>query len=170
MSNSFYYFFSAIPQVLGGILALFGVFVIFKLQLFENQLLGMSRNMLDNCTLYPLHTDHVSSELIKSHLEDALNKKDVNELKQEVESIVGDHQGDRDAFIKHYNVMKSVKRNTIRWSIFTAIIIILSLALIPIGECVYRNHLLFGIIVTVMLTCICIVFYGLIKILRTCIA
>jgi len=35
MSNSFYYFFSTTPQVLAAILALFGVFVIFKIQTLE---------------------------------------------------------------------------------------------------------------------------------------
>ena len=40
MSDSFYYFFSATPQVLGGILALFGVFVIFKIQTIKAELIA----------------------------------------------------------------------------------------------------------------------------------
>jgi hypothetical protein len=46
MENSFYYFFSAVPQVLGGVLALFGVFVVFKVQSLKSQLLGIAKTFV----------------------------------------------------------------------------------------------------------------------------
>lgn len=45
MVNSFYYFFSATPQVLGGVLALFGVFVVFKIQELKAQLIGLLQTL-----------------------------------------------------------------------------------------------------------------------------
>ena len=47
MSNSFYYFFSATPQVLAGILALFGVFIIFKIQTLKSELIGIGQYILE---------------------------------------------------------------------------------------------------------------------------
>lgn len=45
MENSFYYFFSATPQVLGGVLALFGIFMIFKIERLQIEILGLSKNI-----------------------------------------------------------------------------------------------------------------------------
>lgn len=45
MTNSFYYFFSAAAQVLAAILALFGVFVIFKIQSLTSELLEEGRKL-----------------------------------------------------------------------------------------------------------------------------
>ncbi len=47
MSNSFYYFFSAVPQVMGGILALFGVFIVFKIQAIESNIIGIGQSLLE---------------------------------------------------------------------------------------------------------------------------
>ncbi|MEI6048534.1 MAG: hypothetical protein WCS03_06515 [Bacteroidota bacterium] len=46
MENSFYYFFSSTPQVLGGIWALFGVFVLFKIQSLTTDLISISKELL----------------------------------------------------------------------------------------------------------------------------
>ena len=46
-NNSFYYFFSTVPQVLGAVLALFGVFVIFKIQTIQQDLLGLAKSIMD---------------------------------------------------------------------------------------------------------------------------
>jgi hypothetical protein len=45
MENAYYYFFSATPQVLAGIIALFGVFVLFKLQALSNELSPIANNL-----------------------------------------------------------------------------------------------------------------------------
>jgi hypothetical protein len=42
-SNSFYYFFSATAQVSGGILALYAVFVVFKIKTRKDELLGLGQ-------------------------------------------------------------------------------------------------------------------------------
>ncbi len=48
MNNSFYYFYSATPQVLSGVLALFGVFVIFKIQTIKSEILSIGLNIYEN--------------------------------------------------------------------------------------------------------------------------
>lgn len=46
MENSFYYFFSATPQVLSAVLALFGVFVLFKIQSLTTDLISIGKELL----------------------------------------------------------------------------------------------------------------------------
>jgi len=47
MENSFYYFFSATPQVLATILALFGFFLIFKIQALKDELIVKASDILE---------------------------------------------------------------------------------------------------------------------------
>lgn len=44
--NSIYYAFSAIPQVLAGAIALFGVFILFKVEEINKQLIGFGKSLL----------------------------------------------------------------------------------------------------------------------------
>ena len=58
MENSFYYFFSAVPQVLGGVLALFGVFVLYKIQTLKDEQVSIASDInqiLSETTYSALH-------------------------------------------------------------------------------------------------------------------
>lgn len=66
MENSFYYFFSTTSQVLAAILALFGVFVIFKIQNLKDQLFAIA-NRFDQG-----FANHVS---LKSVLKDGVSMR-----------------------------------------------------------------------------------------------
>lgn len=46
LSNSFYYFYSTVPQVLGAVLALFGVFLIYKIQALKEELVAKATDIL----------------------------------------------------------------------------------------------------------------------------
>lgn len=55
MENSFFYFFSATPQALAAILALFGFFLVFKLQSLKEEMLTKAADLkeyLSRCERY----------------------------------------------------------------------------------------------------------------------
>jgi hypothetical protein len=94
MENSFYYFFSATPQVLGGILALFGVFVIYRIQAITSELKGICQYIIDESdhiirralNIKITNTSSDGAHIIK--INKAIGRSDKRELKSLLESIV----------------------------------------------------------------------------------
>ena len=91
MSNSFYYFFSAVPQVLAAILALFGVFVVFKIQNTETQLIAIGKSLkslvwdlIKKSTEFKL-TKSKSTILYYGEFAEALDRNDINRMKSNME-------------------------------------------------------------------------------------
>jgi hypothetical protein len=179
MDNSFYYFFSAVPQVLGGVLALFGVFVLYKIQALKdeqvmiasdiNQLLSETTySALSEIEKHRMRAVFVISKAVRSkniivlkhYFNDVLLKVlDEDQQRKPIVSEFVEKYNER--FDLHQNLLKA----TIVLSSFTAFIIVACLSIIPFG-CYMLSHLtllhwIFGIImVSIVLS-----FVGLIIIL-----
>ena len=176
MSNSFFYFFSAVPQVLAGILALFGVFVIFKIQTLKIQLIGIGQSVIDEVKLLISRPSLPASKRLMSlpgfntNAEDIKRnvfRNDINGLKSAIDDIDKQHFGDYQLMYNElYESLKSLVKNTICWSIFTAAIIIICLTTIPFGDLILKHIFILYTLFIVVIICIIICFYGLISILK----
>lgn len=174
MSNSFYYFFSTTPQVLAGILALFGVFIIFKIQTLKSELIGIGQYILEKGnrliripSIGVKFSKTENNTSILDRIEKDISRNDIKGLKSTIELI--DYQ-DFELSIRKYNnvsdFLQSLIKSTIKWSIYTAIVIILCLAAIPFGDLILKNVYILYSLFTIMIVCITLSFYGLISILR----
>lgn len=177
MDNSFYYFFSSASQVLGAILALFGVFVIFKIETIKAQLLGIGQSIIkDRGTILTddyeladntvLHDKAHKSDPQINNIKMSIIKNNINELKFNIEKldkvIYSSYQS---SYKGVYKALKSLIASTVIWSIYTIIVIIGCLIILSQGVYFLNHcsllHYTFGIIVCL----ICFCFSGLIYIL-----
>lgn len=174
-SNSFYYFFSAAPQVLGGILALFGFFLVFKIQSLKDELL-------------------VSADIVLQFFRGEYNKKDskirtpqmlliINQLKKGIQDknirslyfVIkicdknAKNNGEKNFltmdFLHTYDFYQKLKKSTLRLSILTIIIILECLSVLPYAKFIFSRPLLLEglFFCTILLIAMC--FIGLILIL-----
>lgn len=173
MESSFYYFFSATPQVLAGVLALFGVFVIFKIQTIKNQLIGIGQAIIDevqrlNKLSRPLTlSEKLDTNLIINAMKKAINRNDIKELMGAIDLIESQHFGT--SWRKYHDVydfLNSLINNTLALSTFTAIIIVICLLIIPFGRIILCNPTILYILFTFIIVCISICFIGLISVLK----
>jgi hypothetical protein len=169
MANSFYYFFSATPQVLGGILALFAVFVIFKIQILRSHLIGFGVSLLNYSAI--LSQEQISDKCddfsFRNILKASTSINDVEGLKEHLNTITNpEYVAFKNEFNKVYDSLLRLIKSTIRWSIVTASTIILCLITIPFS-CFILNYcwLLYDFyFIVIALSILC--FYNLIRILR----
>jgi hypothetical protein len=173
--NSFYYFFSAVPQVLGGILALFGVFVLFKLQSLNLELDSAGKDFL-HLSQYSKNKDaeKLKFELkIYAALTKCLSSKNFKLFKENLDlSTVNKlYQGEKlksreNKFNNIYAVYENLKDQTIKLSGFTALIIVFCLAIIPFGKWIICVPVLLILIFITVIICVAIIFYKFYKILK----
>jgi hypothetical protein len=177
MENSFYYFFSATPQVLGGLLALFGVFVLFKLQNLNVELTSMASRIVEFIQNYP--KDNISENegnnrnILCSSVNEYIQTKNLNLIKYSLE-LNSDPFITENPFYKFqiesfntlYTLHKRLKVETIKSSVFTAIVIFFSLGIIPFGEWLICHPSNLNIIFLVFILCIGISLYKLISLLK----
>lgn len=173
MTNSFYYFFSATPQVLAAILALFGVFVIFKIQIIKAQLFGIGQSIIDEVETRRVNmkpsilNEKMKNISIITRIKKTIHRHDINELKDVISLI---ENQDFELYWREYNYVyyfhQSLIRSTINWSIFTAIIIIICLATIPFSDLILNHIYILYALFNVVIVCIIICFYRLILILK----
>ncbi len=99
MVNSIYYTFSTIPQVLAGAVALFGVFVLYKIQVINSQLIGLGDALLREVS--PINDKgriRKYKKILKSNfiyierLQKAIYRKDIIGVKRWIYSIVDEVQ------------------------------------------------------------------------------
>lgn len=180
--NSFYYFFSAVPQVLGGILALFGVFVIFKIQTLKSQLLSIGQSIYDKGdnlirTTGVIFSKEIGNTSFLFVLERGLKKNNINDLKYVIDMIDDDlDEGNiiqalhfklyHENYCEVFDTLQSLINSTIKWSVFTACIIVFCLAVIPFGNLILKHTTIQYILFNVLIVCIILCFYGLISILK----
>ena len=170
--NSFYYFFSATPQVLAGILALFGVFVVFKIETIKKQLLGLGQYIFDEGdrlvrqgSSTRLHNTESNSIIIGS-LKKAIDKTDLAEIKNIIESInYRPFEAVKERYGNVYDYLNTLKNQTIIWSIITAATIILCLLTIPFGKFLNAHCFILKPLFAITSACIIICFIGFILIL-----
>jgi hypothetical protein len=165
MSNSFYYFFSATPQVLAAILALF--------EAIKKQLLGMGQYLWDegNMLIRPPSmvklSNQKSNEFILSNIKKAISRIDIEGLRNIIDLIDYEtFQVVKERYESVYKFLEALKRQTIYWSILTAAIIIFCLAMIPFSECLIKPNCILNSLFGFTIICIIACFLGLILILR----
>lgn len=172
-SNSFYYFFSAVPQVMGSVLALFGVFVLFKLSEVKSQMIGICKTIIKETIDYK-YKDGTSLRL-NEQLENSsffkdltryIERTDLVGLKRMLELITNMHFG---IPIRRYNDLFNFRKSLIIWtitfSILTTFNIISCLVCLTLGNQIlnYESLLKWLFILTILLSTTC--FSGLIFIL-----
>lgn len=176
MSNSFYYFFSATPQVLAAILALFGVFVIFKLQALSVELIAQASRILEfiqsNSNVNDTEDMLKNRRSAKSLIMEYINTKNLKLIKYSIEMntdplITKDlmYNFIKDEFDNLFTDHQSLRKETIQSTIFTATIIVICLGIIPFGNWLICNPIILCIIFGVVIVCTGISFYLLISIL-----
>ncbi len=177
MDNSFYYFFSATPQVLGGILALFGVFTIFKIQILSEVLTKKSNEIYQDArTWYPPDFDKDKIKIgVKVHkdIKEGLEQKDFRKIKSaldlnEKEKIPqeGNYKRHSEEFLKIFPKREEILNKTINYSTVTAAIIVFCLAIIPLGNLLLcHQSILIAVFIAVIIGII-YSFYKMISILK----
>lgn len=165
MNNSFYYFFSATPQVLGAILALFGVFVIFKIQAIKTELLSIGQvllNIIEDTIGPAVHRKNDDQERkdltnMRNSMERSLVNKAIGELAfiityTNIPSLLGDSKylSNAELYKKTIDFQQKLVSRTTLISAFTAILIFICLITIPLSEFILQRtwllYLLFGIV------------------------
>jgi hypothetical protein len=176
MENSFYYFFSAVPQVLGAIMALFGVFVLFKLQQLSTGLLILGENLHNaaNNTSQSHKTDEVTRllKLVRGVAKE-VKYKNINGINQILISNTATIAEDsplfvdiRKEFFSTYKLYSDMINKTKRSTIVSACTIVFCFSLLPFGKWITCNQILLFIMFFVVLVSVGIIFYQLIKILK----
>jgi hypothetical protein len=178
MDNSFYYFFSSTPQVLGGILALFGVFIIFKLQSLKTELLAISKSIYDkgwylNQTFNNLKINKEgSNNSLLTRIKELYESNNIDQLKEKLSIMEANDNYDsaRTKYFLIYDNYRSLIKLTIIWSIFTSITIIICLGSIPFGCYILQHntlkHISFYTIILFIIICFIGFIYILIKALK----
>ena len=179
MENSFFYFFSATPQVLAAILALFGVFVIYKIQALKDELIIIASEvpkLLESFSFSLLDINEIKRKTAIEAFSDAIQNKNIFFIKDVINSLpryLDDdsiHKSIANVIIARYNnvffLHQILFKSTIILSSFTAFVIIACLSIIPFG-CYLLTHQgllnwIFGIIIISVVLC----FVGLLIILR----
>lgn len=172
MESSFYYFFSATPQVLGGILALFGVFVIFKIGAVKRQLLGLGSSVVDKLSDWQMKLGDIKlstnnkTETIVDLIEKAVEREDIVGLKRTLLLIDNPDFGIIcGKYEKLHEFHNNLIHKTIIGSIFTAFTILFCLTAIPFGSYINSHECLLKILFIIALAATLISLSGLIYIL-----
>jgi len=179
LSNSFFYFFSATPQVLAAIMALFGVFIIYKMQALKDELIVIASEVLKLLESFSFPLLDVEEEKRRTAIaafSDAIQHKYLFFVNSVINGIPNflDEDAIRKStakviisrFNNGFSLHQFLFKSTIFLSSFTAFLIIACLSTIPLG-CFLLTHLvllnwIYGIIIISLVLC----FVGLIIILK----
>jgi hypothetical protein len=180
MTNSFYYFFSAAPQVLAAILALFGVFVIFKIQNIKTELLGIGE-LLSQRVNYLYNTFVINKKEIDAksfakmmvNLQKGTKKKDINGIRMILDEMEYEIITKDDEMIIHieiykdmYSFLQYIIWETVLHTKVAAIVIIICLAIIPFGSLIIDQPLILYPLFSGILISIIKIFYHIVSILK----
>lgn len=179
LSNSFFYFFSAVPQVLAAILALFGVFLIFKIQALKEELIVKATDILEYVRS-SIQNDKDDNEQLSKHrhlifnsLANWLKYKNISTFHHIICKFGSDLSLNdnmfatySDQFIRIYNLHKGLIQATKIFSIVTIITIIGCLLVIPSGEYFLNNPDKLKSLFFITILCVTLCFVGLIIILH----
>ncbi len=177
MENSFYYFFSATPQVLGGILALFGVFVLFKLQALSTELISVATKLADYASTYHNSNDDDTIISIRQTFKEALEtwtkSKNVSKIKYILDLLTDErfknsiqYKAFFEEFNNVYGVYKGLINDTVKSSTFTGLIIIFCLSVLTFGKWIICHPAILYLTFSVVIVCVVISFYKLLSILK----
>jgi hypothetical protein len=173
MENAYYYFFSAVPQILAGIMALFGVFVLFKLQALSNELSPIVSILYESLSIpYAKEHKEIRGELA-SLCFDAFNNKSFKPVADYFKSFENDifngypnYSVYLKRFLQAYGVYEKILNRTVFATIFTGITIIICLVLLPFAKYVSCNYILVFSLCSIIIICVIMIFCLLIAILK----
>lgn len=181
LSNSFFYFFSAVPQVLGAILGLFAVFVLFRIQTLKDDLINLASEFIELLNSLEkaknVEIEKKRTDVIKI-LTNAIQVKNILIIHFYIEKMVLNTMNKDDKehidlckkMINGYNTIHTLResfpKKIILLSTFTAFVILLCLSVIPFACCIFAHPVLLDwlFIITVIAVIVCFVL--LINILR----
>jgi hypothetical protein len=166
-----------VPQVLAGVLALFGVFVLFKIQSLISQMLTELSEFYTSLEHKHLYFDNdgvtAVSEQVLPELKRGIQSKNITILKEAIDKYaiqIIKHKKEYVIYIQRFNVLndlyQNIIRNTINSSVFTAIIIIICLAIIPFEKWLICYPFILYISFCAVILSVAIIFYKLISILK----
>ena len=173
LSNSFFYFFSSTSQVLAAILALFGFFVVFKIQTLKDELLRKAKELFEYVNSYIEEGDitskrYVAGLLMQANIEHLNFKFFYNDIIKEVDEELNKHlpyKAFRQQYIEIYKLYRNLIKLTIGTSIFTAVTIIFCISIIPFSHYYICNPNELQRIFIIVIICNFLCFVGLISIL-----
>lgn len=173
MENAYYYFFSAVPQVLAGIMALFGVFVLFKLQALSNELSPIVSILYESLRIpYAKEHPEIRAELA-SLCFDAFNNKSFKPVADYFKFFDNDiftgypnYSVNLKRFLQTYDVYENILNRTLFATTFTGIVIIICLVLLPFAKFLSCNYGLVFSLFLIIIICVIIIFCLLINILK----
>ena len=177
MDDSFFYFFSTVPQVLGAVIGLFGIFVLFKIQILKEEIIEVSKDLKNSIDISA--AEETSNMRKDAHilLDRSIQIKNITVLKTFFNN-------DYARFQQHFNnqalilsnglvgkfnnlhlTYKTIVISTIVLSCLSGILIVACLAALP-SKCLLmsKSNLLFWIY-RLVTGSIGIIFFGLIMIL-----
>jgi len=176
MENSCYYFFSSVPQVLAGTLALFGALVLFKLQPLSRQLSEAVEILADSLRVpYKELSEDMSKirlELCKLCYSALYNKsyKSVSDfLKTFDDSALNsfpNYTVQLKKFKETFSPYQDLYESTLRATVFTSVVIIVCIALIPFVKVISFCWLIYVPLFAIILLSIAVIFYLLISIVK----
>jgi len=154
--DSFYYFYSTVPQVLAGGIALIGVFAIFKIKALKDSLSGIAQNFYDEVKDHYVNRDNPDIFLFTEtdfnkkinffkkymiSLNFEMIKKDMYRFMEAEKHLITTRQMKElhlNLIIARYNDLYykiiNLRIETLRVVRFSAIVIITSLIIIPFGN------------------------------------
>lgn len=164
MENSFYYFFSSAAQVLAGILALFGVFVIFKVQALTTELTSTASKLQEFATSFSDRNDDNTILTIRHSfqltLKTWIQSRNISKIKYILDMNADDILKRNIQFNvlsvdfnQTYDIYANLIKHTIRSTVFTGFILLFCLAIIPFGKwIVCLPYILFPIFITTIIS------------------
>lgn len=168
MSNSFYYFFSATPQVLAAIMVMFGVIIMYRIPAIKTNLIGHAQIILDELKKNPnksVSKEHTTPSIIKS-LDNAIIMKEFPLLSYYIACIEKITDERLATMIQLYDARRRVLQRFIRMIIIMTLIssvtIMYCLFVIPFGEKILCTpNLLYSLFIVVGILLIsCFTFYA----------
>lgn len=175
METAYYYFFSAVPQVLAGIMALFGVFVLFKLQALSNELSPIVDTIYHSIRFpvqnEPSDVKEIRIKLAKLCSEASNNKsyKPIADYFKTFDNGIFSTYPNYSIFSDRFKAISHVYRDlierTIFATVFTGCIIVICLILLPFAKFISCNYYIVFTLFAIIIISISIVFYFLFMIL-----
>ena len=170
LRDSFNYFFSSTPQVLGGILALFGVFVIFAVQTLRSELLNIAKIIYDNAR--NSSDSHLGSKIpgwdnnthnISKKIDESIDSGNLYKIKVSIEYIEDfSFSVIIKSFVNSFNFLDTLIKRTFFFSIFTASTIVTCMIILALGKMLICYPILVFVLFSLVIICSGFCMYGLI--------
>lgn len=146
MQDSYYYFFSATAQVLASILALFGVFILFRIQSITSDLLDVCHKLEHQVTHWSTSNNNqlesairiVVFLMVERFQTETFNIRNVKKiLELDSKNVLRTnriYRIQKDKFDELHTLYKKLTTRTIDTSVLASILIVICLGILPFGK------------------------------------